>query len=370
MENKEKPTRKAKRRLTDISFEHEGAHLALVHESQGHGANGHHYSLQLKATNFSEDFIKKASLVRVELDIPTFLEHFFKLEEDDSKFLAGLMGYVEDAQEEAKESETDYQRWIADNVKSFSVIKAMKDSDNYLEILSELDEEKYLELLQDQEKLEKGLKKVEEQKQQEARIQAELIKAENLRKKPKVKKLIESTEVEKSTEADVNTSITQREVEKEGKGNSPVVKTKSKEKLMTKADKVTVVETTVDVEMVEKSQLETIQKQLQDQQEQLQKALATVAQFEQEKKELIAKQRKQDILGAVKDEAKSEVLFKAVKDASDEDFQAVVKALGELVQAVDNSDLFVEKGVQVEDKPVETESAVAKLLKAKLQAKQ
>lgn len=368
MENNEKPTRKAKRRLTDISFEHEGAHLALVHESQGHGANGHHYSLQLKATNFSEDFIKKASLVRVELDIPTFLERFFKLEEDDSKFLAGLMGYVEDVQEEAMESETDYQRWIADNVKSFSVIKAMKDSENYLEILSELDEEKYLELLQDQEKLEKGLKKVEEQKQQEARIQAELIKAENLRKKPKVKKLIESTEVEKSTEADVNTSITQREVEKEGKGNSPVVKTKSKETLMSKTQSVEV-EVVTTQEMVEKSALEAIQKQFAETQEQLQKALATVAQFEQEKKELIAKQRLSSLEAVVaKDHA--DVIFKAVKDTADADFEAVVKALGAISAAVAQSDLFVEKGVVAEDKPVETESAVAKLLKAKLQAKQ
>lgn len=366
MENKEKPARKAKRRLTDISFEHEGAHLALVHESQGHGANGHHYSLQLKATNFSEDFINKASLIRVELDIPTFLEYFFKLEEDDSKFLAGLMGYVEDTQEEAKESETDYQQWIADNVKSFSVIKAMKDSDNYLEILSELDEEKYLELLQDQEKLEKGLKKVEEQKQQEARIQAELIKAENLRKKPRVKKQVnkESPTVEKSAVVVTPSSSG------DGGVDNPVVKLTKKESNMT--DKVTLVEVVKDVEMIEKSQFEAVQKQLQEQQEQLQKALADVAKFEQEKKELIAKQRKQDILGAVKDEAKSEVLFKAVKDASDEDFQAVVKALGDLMKAVENSDLFVEKGVQVDDKapaPDET-TALKKAVAAKLNIKQ
>jgi hypothetical protein len=69
----------------------------------------------------------------------------------------------------------------------------------------------------------------------------------------------------------------------------------------------------------------------------------------------------------VKDEAKAEVLFKAVKDSADEDFQAVVKALAELTVAVEKSDLFVEKGVSVEaEQPVEKESAVAKLIKAKL----
>ena len=41
---------KAKRKLTDINFEKEGSHLALVHKVQGGGANGR-TTLVMKATD-------------------------------------------------------------------------------------------------------------------------------------------------------------------------------------------------------------------------------------------------------------------------------------------------------------------------------
>lgn len=374
MEDKEK--RKPKRVLKNIDFENgTNTHLALVHRDQGGPASGADYKLVIKASNFSDEFLEKMSTIKVELDIPDFLERFFKLEEDDSKFLAYLLGYTEDPAEEAMEPEMDYQKWIKENTKSFEVIKALNKTPNHAEVLAKLNEDQYLDFLQDQQRFEKGLKKLEAKKQEEFE------KAEAERKKPRVKKQVakaategakeatqESPEVVKTTKADVNTSITQREVE-EGKGNSPVVKTTNKEKRMTKAEKVTVVEQTMDVEMIEKAQFESIQKQFAETQEMLQKALATVAQFEQEKKELIAKQRLANLEAVVAKEH-ADVIFKAVKDTADEDFQAVVKALGTISVAVAQSDLFVEKGVVVEDKPVENESAVARLIKAKLQAKQ
>lgn len=348
MENTEqKQTRKAKRRLTDISFDHEGSHIALVHENQGHGANGHHYSLCLKANEFSEEFLEKMNQVQVTMEVPEFLERFFKLEKEDVKFLSYLLGYREDMTKEAMEPEMDYKKWIEENTISFEVIKVLKNAENYLEVLSDLSEEQYLNLLQTQEKFEKSLKE----------------------HNPVVKATVtqESPEVVETTKADVNTSTVQHEV-KEGKGRSPVVKTKNKGKLMSKSPSVEV-EVTTTQEMVEKSAFEAIQKQFAETQEALEKAMATVAQFEQEKKELIAKQRMDALSGVVAKEH-AEVLFKAVKDTADEDFQAVVKSLGTISAAVAQSDLFVEKGVVVEDKPVENESAVARLIKAKLQAKQ
>jgi len=374
MEDKEK--RKPKRVLKNIDFENgTNTHLALVHRDQGGPASGADYKLVIKASNFSDEFLEKMSTIKVELDIPDFLERFFKLEEDDSKFLAYLLGYTEDPAEEAMEPEMDYQKWIKENTKSFEVIKALNKTPNHAEVLAKLNEDQYLDFLQDQQRFEKGLKKLEAKKQEEFE------KAEAERKKPRVKKQVakaatevakeatqESPEVVKTTKADVNTSITQREVE-EGKGNSPVVKTTNKEKRMTKAEKVTVVEQTMDVEMIEKAQFESIQKQFAETQEMLQKALATVAQFEQEKKELIAKQRLANLEAVVAKEH-ADVIFKAVKDTADEDFQAVVKALGTISAAVAQSDLFVEKGVVVEDKPVENESPIAKALRARLQANQ
>ena len=376
MEDKEK--RKPKRVLKNIDFENgTNTHLALVHRDQGGPASGADYKLVIKASNFSDEFLEKMSTIKVELDIPDFLERFFKLEEDDSKFLAYLLGYTEDPAEEAMEPEMDYQKWIKENTKSFEVIKALNKTPNHAEVLAKLNEDQYLDFLQDQQRFEKGLKKLEAKKQEEFE------KAEAERKKPRVKKQVakaatevakeatqESPEVVKTTKADVNTSITQREVE-EGKGNSPVVKTTNKEKRMSKTQsaKSVEVEVTTTQEMVEKAAFESIQKQFVETQEMLQKALATVAQFEQEKKELIAKQRLANLEAVVAKEH-ADVIFKAVKDTADEDFQAVVKALGTISVAVAQSDLFVEKGVVVEDKPVENESAVARLIKAKLQAKQ
>ncbi|MEG2307295.1 MAG: hypothetical protein RSB94_08150, partial [Erysipelotrichaceae bacterium] len=53
--------RVAKRRLVDIDFSKEGAHLALVHKDQGGAANGY-TTLVMKATDkYSPEFIQKAS---------------------------------------------------------------------------------------------------------------------------------------------------------------------------------------------------------------------------------------------------------------------------------------------------------------------
>ena len=183
--------------------------------------------------------------------------------------------------------------------------------------------------------------------------------------------------VEKQSE--VNPKIASGEV---GVHN-PVVKLTKKEKLMSVKDvakeiakdaakedvvKSIEVEQTVTTQVVEKSLFEAIQKEAQETKELLQKALADVAKFQQEKQEQVAKQRKSEVLAAVKDEAKADVLFKAVKDADDADFQAVVKALGDLVAAVDKSDLFVEKGAVVESQEDNLDhlSAVKKAVMAKL----
>ena len=124
------------------------------------------------------------------------------------------------------------------------------------------------------------------------------------------------------------------------------------------------------VEMVEKSALESIQKQMEDQKVELQKALDLVKAFEAEKKEAVRKARFEQVKGAVKDEAKAEVLFKAVGLVEDEsEFQAVVKALSELQALADKSDLFVEKGVQIETEEAPKESAVARVLKSRLAGK-
>ena len=329
--------RKAKRKLSSIDFSKEGAHLALVSEEQGGPANGHDYALVLKANKFSDEFVEKMQQVRVTMELPDFLTKFFYIYGDDAKVLAYMMGYVEPAetqQMEDMEAEQEFQDWIQSKMEAFEILKSVYEAESIADALSQLDETEYLAMLHDQERLEKAFRKMDKASKES---------------KPVVKAEAQDTSIagEVNINEEVSTSGTKEELEK------------------SMTQEVKTVEQEITVEMVEKSALESVQKALDEQKVALEKAMETIAHFEAEKKLAIEKARKAEIVGAVKDEAKAEVLFKAVKDAADEDFQAVVKALTEMVAAVEQSDLFVEKGASAQEEPVVQESAVAKLLKAK-----
>lgn len=121
-----------------------------------------------------------------------------------------------------------------------------------------------------------------------------------------------------------------------------------------------------EVEVIAKAQFESLTKAFEEQKVELQKAQELIKAFEEEKKQAVLKARKAQVLDAVKVEDKAEIIFKAVQGAADEDFEAVVKALKDLQESVDKSDLFIEKGASAHDDEVQAESPVAKILKAKL----
>ena len=52
---------KPSKKLSDITFEHDDAHIALVSKQQGGGAVGHNYAIVLKANKFDPVEVKKAS---------------------------------------------------------------------------------------------------------------------------------------------------------------------------------------------------------------------------------------------------------------------------------------------------------------------
>lgn len=354
----DKPKR-AKRKLTDITFDHEGAHIALVNASQGHGANNHHYTLLMKNQNFSQEFIEKASQVKVTMPIEQFLSRFFGMYSEQAEVLARALGFKTvamdkqelEAQEDAlemKEQEIDpempeepegkeYEDWIQSQLEAFEIMKSMKESDSMIDLMSKLDEDDYLALLNDQALVEKAFRKLE--------------RAE----KALLKKQKESTVIAPEASAD-EPSVTVGVVEVE----TSVVNKANKETNMTQEVQVE------QVEMVEKSQLEQVLKAQADMLQELTKAKELLSVYEQEKKDAIAKARKQELTAAVKQADVAEVLFKAVKDAADEDFAAVVKALADMQSVVEKSAMFEEQGASVqEDQPVVQESAVARLLKAK-----
>lgn len=331
--------RTAKRKLSNISFEQTGAHVALVSKDQQGPANGHDYALLLKATNFSDDFVEKAAKVRVTMDIEDFLVKFYGLWYEEAEVLARALGF-DTAEEDMTEEDAiqTYEDYIQSKVDAIEVFKALHEADSIPEVLSKLDENEYLAMLKSQQVLEKAFKKIEKNQ-----------KAVNKESKTIAKAVVDEPQQIASVEKKVEVETTS------------VVKHSNKEKTMT-------VETQVieqEVEVIAKAQFVELEKSMKQQSEMLEKALAQVAEFQAKEKAAIEKARKGEVLAAVKDEAKAEVLFKAVKDASDADFQAVVKALQELTAVAEKSDLFVEKGASGEAEVKKEESAVERLLKSK-----
>lgn len=332
--------RKAKRKLSNIDFSVEGAHMALVSKDQGGPASGADYALVMKSANFSDEFVQKMQQVKVTMELPDFLRKFFNVYYEDAEVLARMMGYVKPEVEET-EYEDYWEDYVQSKLDSFEILKSLADTQSIPDVLSKLTEDQYLSMLTDQAKLEKAFKKIEKEKNSAV---ASVAAAD-----------------EGSTEAVAKAEQSDEKTEAKVEPSETVNKGKS----MTKE-----VKAEVSVEMVEKSALESIQKQMEDQKVELQKALDLVKAFEAEKKEAVRKARFEQVKGAVKDEAKAEVLFKAVGLVEDEsEFQAVVKALSELQALADKSDLFVEKGVQIETEEAPKESAVARVLKSRLAGK-
>lgn len=311
----QKETTKAKKRITDLTFDHDGAHLALCSKSQG-AANNWNKALIMKGHNFSPEIIQKAQSIQVTLSIPEFLERFYSIWGSDAEVLARLMGYVPEDQED---SEWNYEDYIEEKLSAFTIIKSLHESKNLPESLSKLTEDEYLSVLTDQALIEKALNAFT---------------------------LEQDSKVDNSTNA----------VEKVEASASKVTKTK-KEKNMTQATP----------EMVEKSALTAIEKAMNDTKVELQKALDQVKAFEEEKKQAVVKSKTDAITALVKDEKHAVALVKAALALDkQEDFEALVGVVKALVEQVDKSDLFKEVGASASaDEEKQDEGFVAQILKAR-----
>lgn len=126
----------------------------------------------------------------------------------------------------------------------------------------------------------------------------------------------------------------------------------------------------VEKELVEKSAFDAVQKALDEQREELTKALELVKQFEQEKKDAVTKARQEKLGSVVKNKEQAEVLFKAVGLVADEsEFNAVIKALADIQALADNSVLFKSVGADGETEvKAEDLTDVKKAVQAKLAA--
>jgi hypothetical protein len=401
--------RKAKRKLSDISFEKEGAHVALTSKSQGGPANTHDYALVLKANNFSEEFIEKMQQVRVTMELPDFLQKFFSVYGSDAEVLARMMGYepthtMPNGDVMAGETHEDY---IQSKLESYELMKSAYDAESLSQVLSELDESEYLSMLNDQALIEKAFDKLEKAYKPKVgdmvswnssggkatgKIQ-EIVREGSLKvpgtdftlnataENPaaliqiyrdgeptetvvghragtlsKVQKSLDK-ESDPAASADGNDASTNAGVENiEGVSTSVNKEELEKSKM----------EDEIKIETVEKAQFELVQKALDEQKVQLQKALDTIALFEAERKEAINKAKTEKVKSIVKDDSKVEAIAKAALSLeSEDDFTAFLTAMQALMTTVETSEMFVEKGVSTQEETVVKESAVAKLLKAK-----
>lgn len=107
---------KAKRRLSDLSFESEGSSVALVSQSQGGPANGV-TTLVTKSTLkpkdqekvSREEIVEKASKdITVNMSIMEFLVKYLDLWHDDAEIVAALLGFTEEEVESYYEESLEY----------------------------------------------------------------------------------------------------------------------------------------------------------------------------------------------------------------------------------------------------------------------
>lgn len=322
----------AKKVLKNIDFSDPSSHIALVGPAIGGPANGADYALVMKAVeSFSPQTIEKMQKIKVTLSVPEFLERFFHLYGSDAQVLARMMGYVPEEPEEIDYDEDWYENMIQDRLASFEVMKSMKDG-NVAETLSKLDEKQYLKLLRDQSKLEKAFRQLD-------RI------------------------AKKSTEATASVGDTSTQLVENTDVEAIASETELEKSMSTNND-------SQNVEMVEKSALVQAETKVSELLEQITKANERIAAFEAQAAESIRKARFEKVKAVVKDEAKAEVLFKALNLVEkEEDFEAALKPLADMQSAIEKSAMFEEQGAAVETNEPVKESGVAKALKAQLNLK-
>ena len=276
---------KATRKLTNIDFNKEGMHVALVSKQQNGPANGYDYALIMKSR--SPEFIKKAQQVQVTLELPEFLRKFFHLYGEDAEILARMMGYVPPTTEE---KEWNYEDYIQEKVESFQILKSLNESKDFAGSLARLSDTDYLSLIEDQAMLEKAFE----------------------------------NKIDKPTDSSGSTVEVEENKTVESK-DSKVNKSNTKGKKM---DELVEIQKSLDAKSVE-----------------LQKALDTIKAMEDDKKAAVVKARTEVIKALAGDEKQTEILVKASLNLDDADFTAYTEVLKANKASVETSNLFVEKGV-------------------------
>lgn len=317
---------KTKRRLTDIRFDHEGAHVAVVHRDQGGPANGMPV-LTIKAVNdVPEEIVEKAAKVSVTMDFEEFLVKWFNMYYEDAEVLANLLGMEKEEQpSDMYDYQGEHRKWLEEKVSAIQIMKSVYASQDVKKAFNELSYKESLAVIEAQSMLEKAMSSVEEGK------------------------------------------------------NVPV--TKGQEMPTTKEENLMedVIQKALHVELVEKAVQEAVLKAAEEKaaveeilkaaQAELEGVKADVAVFKAKEAEAVVKGRK-EALKAVLAEDQVEDMFKATEALDATAFEVVVKSLAAKAKALEESDLFKEAGVSGEgENDPAVKDGTAAILKAKYQRK-
>ena len=322
---------KAKRVISKFNFEGEGSAVALVSASQGGAANSFKTLVIKSADKYSPEFIQKAQKVQVVMEFDDFLQKFFDMWKEDAKILTSILGFGDEGMDSESEAddlgvynddyfyewfdeklteegasyrsptEEDKLAWLEYRKQGITLVKSLAETDNKLEMLAALSEKDYWSVLNEQKFFEKALNNLQSGGQ------------------PKQTVVAKTTKTTKATKAVHNK-------ENNMSGDNPA--------------------------MIEKAQYDAIQKALDEQKEQLEKATKALADFEAKEKLAVEKARKADILAAVEVEDTAEKLYKAVGDLSPEAFADVIEVVKSLSKKVEKSVFFTEQGSKAEGEKV------------------
>jgi hypothetical protein len=314
---------KAKRRLSDISFEKESCHVALVGPSVGSAANGY-TTLVLKAVDdIPETIVEKATSVTVTMDFEEFLVKWFNMYYEDAEVLARALGLGKELMpSDMYDYQGSYRKMIDERVSAISIMKDVYASDNVKEAASDLSYEDSLAVLEAQELLEKALSSV---------------KAGG-----------DNVPVNTGIAPCAGTNIPHNKSEEIMEQN--MIQKALHEELVTKA--VTEAVEVVKAEMAAQAEV-------------LKAAQAELEVFKANEAKAIVKARKEALAGVLASD-KVEDMFKATESLAQEAFDVIVKSLAEKTAQLEQSDLFKETGVagDAEQDPKQKDGTAA-ILKAK-----
>lgn len=281
---------KAKRRLSEISFDHEGAAVALVGTHQGGPANGVTTLITKAVGNVSEEDIEKAK-VKVTLDFEDFLCKFFNMWYEDAEVLATFLGLDSDEEEE---DEDWWENRIKEKVESFELMKSLHDGKKKIAAVSP---QEFISV-----------------KKAQSQLEPLVLAVEKATKKSKAASAPQPHDKQTSNEGVTLETIA-----------------KSAHEEIVKAE----VEKAVNAAVAAKA-------------EELEKAAAKVAELEK-----AVEGRKQELrksrIAAVANPEKTEELLKSFAALDDTAFDAVMKNLEAAAKAVETTDLFKEQGADAGD---------------------